>query len=88
MAKAKSPQRGRPLKYEAGTKRKTSISFQLEHIVWLDGLCLQVLANNGVIVDRSDFIRAAVEALQQSGIDFSKVKSPAEVRELILKRFK
>jgi len=79
--------RGRPKKFD-DNKKKTTVSFQLEDIVWLDRLCADILSNTKKVIDRGDIIRACVEALHESRIDLSHVGSPDDVKEMLLRKLK
>jgi hypothetical protein len=78
---------GRPKKFD-DNKKKTTVSLQLEKIVWLDRLCTDILSNTKSVIDRGDIIRACIEALHESGIDLSHITSPASIKEHILHKLK
>jgi len=78
---------GRPKKFE-DNKKKTTVSFQLEQIVWLDRLCTDILSNTKTIIDRGDIIRACIEALYESCIDLSYITSVNDIKKIILNKLK
>lgn len=80
-------ERGRPKKYDV-SKHKTTVTFELKQIVELDRLCTDILSNTGKIVDRGDIIRAAVEVLLESNINFSSATSADDIRSMLAERLR
>lgn len=80
-------ERGRPKKYDV-SKHKTTVTFELEQIVALDRLCTDILSKTGKIVDRGDIIRAAVEVLLESNINFSSATSADDIRSMLAERLR
>jgi hypothetical protein len=53
--------------------------YQVDH---LDRICAEIKLAGGENLSRSNIIRALLDALAESGIDYSDVRSEAKLREL------
>ena len=75
-------QQGRPKKHKHA--HKVSVILRNDQTISLDQLALDIRTYEGVVIKRSDLIRALIDALIESKLDLHKVTSEKDVMETIL----
>ena len=58
------------------------------HLVFLDRQTAEIRAKTTASISRAEIIRALIDALEDSGMDISGVRSEEELRALLEKRLK
>lgn len=82
---AKQKRRGRrPTHAEPWTK-VTVVLFDRE-IVFLDRLAADIRAANGVAISRANVIRALIDALSESDLDLTGMRSEADLKAILTAR--
>jgi len=75
-----------PVHDEAYTK--ISVVLMDRQIVALDELTVAMRKRTGSVIRRAEIIRALVDAMMESGIDFADAISEADLKNLLVKRFR
>jgi hypothetical protein len=75
--------RGRPLIHKRGWAKCTVVLFK-DQIHWITLFEHAVYSNSQVTLSRSELLRAMIDALMESGIDISHLKSEEAIKEHIL----
>jgi hypothetical protein len=79
---------GRPVVH-AEPWSKITIVMQWQHVVYLDLVSLCIRAKHpGWAIHRTELVRALIEFMQQSGIDFSEFSSADEITEYLVEYFR
>ena len=80
-------QPGRPVEHKERWSKATIVLFDSQ-ILWLDNLSSQIKFKNQAYLSRAEIVRAAVSAMQGSGIDFSELCSEQDITDVLLYRIK
>lgn len=84
---ARKPGPGRPRVLEE-TPKKISMLLLNRQIVFLDGIALEIRQQHQKPVNRTEIVRALIDALEQSSLDVTGADTEAKIRELLIKRLK
>ena len=85
-AAAKEPRgRGRPAVHAEAWSKVTTVLFNRQ-IVFLDRLGVDIREQSGKGMNRTEIIRALIDALEGSGLEVTAVQSEAELRDLVTAR--
>lgn len=76
---------GRPRKHVEPLK-KTTVVLRKQNLIYLDRLALDINERSEEQMDRSTIIRAIVEAIAESGIDFTSTASEEAIKAMIAAR--
>ena len=79
--------RGRPKAHEDEWTKVTVVMFNRE-ITFLDDLSVKIRKTTGSVIKRAEIIRALVDALEDSKIDLTGVKTEADVKAMLLAALK
>ena len=78
---------GRPPTHEDAWTKVTTVLFNRQ-IAYLDRLGVDIRLNTGKPVNRTEIIRALVDALEGSGLDVTQTANEGELRELLTAKLK
>jgi hypothetical protein len=67
---------------------KATVVLLNRQIAYLDAIAATIRGKSGKVVQRAEFIRAMIDAVQSAEIDLSNSTSEAEIRTLLTNRFK
>ena len=73
---------GRPTALSEQWTRVAMILFDRQ-IVFLDRLITDIRASTGVVVKRTDIVRALIDGLIESKVDWNSARDASDIRELI-----
>lgn len=76
--------RGRPQEHKESWTKATVVLLDTQ-IHWLDKLALDMRQNTKSAISRAEIIRAAISAMEESGIDFTMATSEQEIKEIVLR---
>ena len=76
--------RGRPDKHGEDWSKVTVVLLERQ-IHWLDKLALDIRKRTKASISRAEIIRAAIEAMEESDIDFTEAESGRELKTLFRK---
>lgn len=76
---------GRPTVHTEPWDKITTLLMRRQ-VVYLDGLANEIRARDGKAIRRSDILQTLVDALANSGLDLSSVRSKDELLTLLLRR--
>lgn len=79
--------RGRPQEHKESFSKVTVILLDRQ-VNWLDQLTLDIRSKTKYSASRAEILRAMIDAIQESEIDLSIVKSEAETKQIILSQIK
>lgn len=69
-------------------ENKMTVIMPPDQVAFLDRLCLDIRANTGSKIRRTEVIRALVAGVQAAGIDLTAFGTEADIADVIRKRLK
>ena len=66
---------------------KVTVIMRLRHAAYLDRLCIDIRMKHRKALYRSDIIRALIDFMDVSGIDFAECTSETEIVERLIEYF-
>jgi galactose-1-phosphate uridylyltransferase len=77
--------RGRPLEHKEGWSKVTVVLLD-KQIHWLDKLALDIRQNTKASVSRAEIIRGLISAIEESGIDLTKIENEKDIKEYVVNK--
>jgi hypothetical protein len=81
------PSRGRPQEHKESFSKVTVILLDRQ-VDWLDQLALNIRSKTKYSASRAEILRAMIDAIQESEIDLTVVKSETEIKQTISNQIK
>ncbi len=75
----KTPKQGRPRTIE--NPHRTTMTLEKRQVDHLDRICAKIKLAGGENLSRSNVVRALLDALADSDLDYSEIRSEAKLRE-------
>jgi hypothetical protein len=67
---------------------KTTLVLLDRHVAYLDIMCVLVRMSHGKAMARAELIRAFIEFMDRSGVDFTQFASEDDIAAFLTKRFR
>ena len=75
--------RGRPVEHKEEWSKITVVLLD-KQIHWLDKLASEIRLNTKIAVSRAELIRAVISAIEESGIDLSRLGNEKDIKDFLL----